>query len=314
MKILILVFFAIVFSFLNLESLYAEELASPEKTIIRFPSQVKVARRKLVSLYDIAQVDGMNREIAQELSGLVLIDSPKSQKYEFESYRLVQMLKDNVKKAQFTIPTKMQVEVVETALDKGELERKILNQLNSICRNCDFSITSLQIPEVRTSEVEIDFEKLPLRGSFMLPLTERMAQSSQTKWITGQLKTLKDMPVLAHSVMSGQKIQSEDIKWVKVDVSFIKDVDIKVESFYGLEAVRNLNAGAVLNWNDYKREMVVKRGQLLKAISGSEEFEVSIGVTAEENGFVGDRIRVKNGDSNRVLTAEILDAGSVRIK
>lgn len=312
MRILSLVFILIVS--LALQKSFAEEVTAAEKSMINFPLQAKVARRKSVSLYDVAQVDGMSREIAKGLSDLILIEDPKLQKYEFESYRLVQLLKDNIKGSHFTIPSKMQVEVVESALEKGEIERKILNHLNSICRSCEFGITSLQLPEVRTSEVEIDFEKLPLRGSFMLPLTEKMSQSTQTKWITGQLKTFKEMPVLAHSLPSGQKIQREDVKWVRTDVSFIKEVDVKVESFYGMEAVRNLNAGTVLNWNDFKREVVVKRGQLLKAISGSDEFEVSINVTAEENGFVGDRIKVKNSDSNRVLTAEIVDSSAVRIK
>ena len=66
--------------------------------------------------------------------------------------------------------------------------------------------------------------------------------------------------------------------------------------------------------SDLKKETVLKKGQMVKAIAGHAFFEVSISALAEEPGSIGDVIKLKNMDSLKMFSATIVDRGLVKIE
>jgi flagella basal body P-ring formation protein FlgA len=81
-----------------------------------------------------------------------------------------------------------------------------------------------------------------------------------------------------------------------------------------MQATRFLNAGQVVQFNDVKKEQLVKKGQMVKAIFGTSTFEVAISAEVQEAGSAGDVVKVKNLDSQKVFAAKIIDRGVVRIE
>jgi flagella basal body P-ring formation protein FlgA len=58
---------------------------------------------------------------------------------------------------------------------------------------------------------------------------------------------------------------------------------------------------------------VIRRGDPVDLIAGSENFQVSTAATAQEDGAPGARIRVKSDGKNAIILAEVVGEGQVRI-
>ena len=93
-----------------------------------------------------------------------------------------------------------------------------------------------------------------------------------------------------------------------------REVIVSSEHLMGMQAARFLNAGQIISFSDLKKETVLKKGQMVKAIAGHAFFEVSISAQAEEPGSIGDVIKIKNMDSQKVFAARIVEKGLVRIE
>ncbi len=93
-----------------------------------------------------------------------------------------------------------------------------------------------------------------------------------------------------------------------------QDAITDVRSVVGMQAARYLTAGQMLASRDLKREQILRKGQMVKAIFGADALEISISAQAEEGGAVGDVIKVKNLDSQKMFAAKIIDRGIVKIE
>ena len=89
---------------------------------------------------------------------------------------------------------------------------------------------------------------------------------------------------------------------------------LKIEAVEGMQAARYISAGQVLTYSDLKKENVVKRGQIVKVLAGNKAIEVSMSGQVEETGAIGDIVRIKNIDSQKMFAARVVDRGVVRIE
>lgn len=62
-----------------------------------------------------------------------------------------------------------------------------------------------------------------------------------------------------------------------------------------------------------QREMVVKRGDPVQLIAGNSSFSVSRVMVADEDGAVGDTIRVREDRKSAPVLAQVVEMGTVRI-
>ena len=62
-----------------------------------------------------------------------------------------------------------------------------------------------------------------------------------------------------------------------------------------------------------QREMVVKRGDPVQLIAGNASFSVTRVMVADEDGAVGDTIRVREDRKSAPVLAQVVEMGSVRI-
>ena len=100
----------------------------------------------------------------------------------------------------------------------------------------------------------------------------------------------------------------------KREVSNRRDTVLKIESVVGMQVTRFLNAGQIIQYTDLKKEQVLKKGQMVRAMVGGADFEVAISAEVQEAGAIGEIVKVKNLDSQKVFAAKIVDRGIVRIE
>jgi flagella basal body P-ring formation protein FlgA len=79
------------------------------------------------------------------------------------------------------------------------------------------------------------------------------------------------------------------------------------------EAVRDIPAGTVLRSYDIKRTLMVKKGQnAMLTVGQGSGFMVRVGVEAQQDGHMGEQIRLKNTESGRLLSGVVTGPNAVR--
>lgn len=300
-------------------SLSLQALARPEIVI---PSSVEISQRELLRLGDIAIVSGFKEEHIGHLDSIVIRNDSRtlllSQKLEAQEIlsALREGLKSNdtLKKLNpiFKVPSQVAVSFSSSVISRQEAERKILNTLRAKCAQCEYQVSIHGTPVPSSKQWAMDMSSLATKGGFLVPVKDGVHQ--QIKWISGTIRVSKLTPVTTRMILQGEKLKSEDVRMEMTDVTFAKDNGLQSEEIEGKLAARMLPVGTPLWASDLKQEPAAKRGQIIKALLGDGTFEVSVYVEAQENGFIGDQIKVKNLETKKILSGTIEEKGVVRLQ
>jgi len=293
--------------------------ARPE---ISIPGSVEISQRPLLRLSDIAIVSGGNEELLSLMESIVLREDARelllSQHMESSEIlgKVREALKsqDDLKKLNpsFKIPSQVKVSFSSAPISREEIERKIHNTLKARCNECDYKISVQSTPVPSQKQWELDFSQLSEKGGFLLPV--RDGDNRQLKWISGTIRVSRLTPVPTRLILQGERVQPEDIRMVMTDVTYSKDGVLRMEDIQGQIAARSLPVGNAIWPSDLKREPAAKKGQVVKAMLGDENFEISVNMVAEDNGFIGDVIKVRNTETKKTLSGVVVDKGVVKLQ
>ena len=188
-----------------------------------------------------------------------------------------------------------------------------MNHLLAKCGTCEYRIQINSVPQNLLTDWELDMNVDFNKSTVMIPVFS--ASSSDKKgWVVVDLKKYANVPVLNRALKIGDVITEDAVITEMRLIQSYQDAITDVKSVIGMQAARFLTAGQMLASRDLKREQILRKGQMVKAIFGVDTLEISISAQAEEAGAVGDVIKVKNIDSQKMFAAKIIDRGLVRIE
>lgn len=79
------------------------------------------------------------------------------------------------------------------------------------------------------------------------------------------------------------------------------------------EAVRDLPAGTVLRSYDIKRSLMVRKGQsAMLTVGQNGSFQITVRVEAQQDGHLGEQIRLKNPESGRLISGVVTGPNALR--
>ena len=81
----------------------------------------------------------------------------------------------------------------------------------------------------------------------------------------------------------------------------------------GLEVRRNISQGAPLIKSSIQQPMAIKRGEIVTIAAKAGTITVNTTGSALNDGRLGQKIRVRNSQSNRVITGRVVAEGKVQI-
>lgn len=272
------------------------------------PSTVEVSPRSQISVYDIVEAKNLTEDVMTELQDIVIPESKLSSITKGELARLLYSVK-----ARFVLPNGLKILKSSGAVSRMEVERKIKNKINSDCGSCEVQVVISNVPQNIESDWAMDLNIDLSKRNVMIPVYSTRNANSKG-WIVAELKRYKGVPVLNQSVKVGDVLTNEMLTVEKREIMNVRDTYQSVASLVGMQAVRFLNAGQVVQFSDVKKEQLVKKGQMVKAIVGNSSFEVAISAEVQESGSVGEVVKVKNLDSQKVFAAKIIERGVVRIE
>lgn len=275
---------------------------------ITFPSAVEVSPRSIITAYDVVETRFLTDDLTSELKAIELGNSTTLR---IEKKDLIHKLRNL--KAKFTLPSEMKFLKSRHPISRMELERKIKNQLTKTCADCDLQIQISSVPMNVTADWELDLNIDLSKNSVLIPIRS-IHQTEKKGWIVGEIKRYQQVPVLTHAIKMGDVISADLITYEKRQLLNPREVITNSKQMLGMQAARYLNAGQVVTYSDLKKELILKKGQVVKAIVGHAFFEASISAQVEESGSVGDVIKVRNLDSQKIVVARVVDKGLVRIE
>ena len=269
------------------------------------PSAVEVSPRSEISMYDIVEAKNINDEIVSDLKQIILKEDT------LQKADLAKMLR--TVKARFVLPVELKILRSRGAISRMEVERKIKNKIYSQCSLCNVQVQISSVPTNMESDWSLDLNIDLNKNTVMIPVFA--TKNVDTKgWIIAEIKRYQNVPVLNKSVKIGDVLTEDMVTIEYRQMMNVRDNVQKVEAIIGMQAVRFLSAGQILQYSDLRKETVLKKGQIVRAMFGAADFEVAISAEAQESGSIGDVVKIKNLDSQKVFAAKVVERGLVRIE
>lgn len=311
-------FLALAVTILLSHSALAErfEVRVAEKSTVRVGEPVRLGNLMSGQIQD--------SELSDRIYNLVVFEAiPNEEEKSFKSEELALILRQklsfqDLQRLSMKIPELVRIRAQRNHLHSGDLMREISEQARALCTGCTIEFDDLKIPELKIREevlqTHLETQNLKSAGSFLLPLQVQTSQGKSVYWVTGRISFFKEAPVAKHLIRSGERVLENDVEMKKINVSFAKDGAPSLDELNGKIVVRTISMGQPIFANDLKREPAAQRGQLIKILVGNEGFEVASSGTAEESGGIGDVIKVKSADTQKMLSGVLIDKATVRIQ
>jgi len=300
--------------------------ARPEISISHADSIV-VPSGQAVLLSDIATVSFVGTALQKKALDIKLFNAmAEGEQKQISNVEMVRLLKEKTAGESellsvnwtYFVSEKIQITAKKNHLSTRRINNQILLGLTDRCADCQFTIRNLVVPLILEdsplSSFDLDTSSLRLAGGFVLPLRVSFAGVEKVFYVTGDTRTKTKALALNRALNMGEKISEKDVVSTETEITFQTDAFATLENLQGHSAGRYLQVGRVLLVSDLKKETVVQRGQIIQAISGDDNFEVSTQMQAEDSGAIGDLIRLKNTETQKLFSGRVVDRGVVRIQ
>lgn len=305
--------FAICFLILHLSF----EVFSNEKPLVRFLPNVEISQKAYLTVADIVEITNGHRELIDKLDKINL-------PFEDHDYEITQIqIRESIKQLTsgqlsknenptWIIPRKIQVKLSSSIISKMEVSRRIQQYLQLGCADCEYEVKISNLPLLKSPHWKINYKDINDQSQFLISVDE--LHSANVKWISGLIKKYKIIPVANRMIKFGEKLTADMLTEKRIDISQSKDAPIRVHEVLGRSLNRQVNIGQPIWSSDLQKQLIVQRGQLVKAMIADNSIEVTLQAQAEESGQIGDIIKIKNLDNNKILSAKITSDNQVEIK
>lgn len=275
---------------------------------ITLSSAIEVSPREVITAYDIIESRNLSEDTLHDLKDIEMGDTDTRTIAKIDIIKKFRGLDSN-----FRLPSEIKILRSKSNVSRLEIERKIKNHLLAKCGSCEYKIQINSVPQGLQTDWELDMSVDFNKATVMIPVYSVSAPSNKG-WVIIELQKYASVPVLTRPLKVGDVITEDAVTKEMRLIRSYQDVMTDIKSVVGMQAARFLSTGQTLSMRDLKREQILKRGQMVKAIFGAEALEISITAQAEEAGAVGDVVKVKNVDSQKMFAAKIIDRGVVRIE
>ncbi len=292
--------------------------------------EVRVAEKSTVRMGDSIRLGALltseipDAELSDKISNLIIFEPliAESEKT-FQSEEVIHILREklsfqDLKRLSVKVPEKFVVRAKRNFLYPTDMAREIRERALTLCSPCTIEFDDLKMPELKGAnevlQTHLETQALKGSGGFLLPLQVETSQGRNTYWVTGRISFFKMAPVAKRFIRANERIAESDFEIKKINYNFAHDGVPSKEDLSGKLSMRNINVGQPIFAGDLKKEPAAARGQAIRIMTGNESFEIVTSGTAEEGGSIGDYIKVKSSDTQKLLSGILIDKATVRVQ
>lgn len=218
-----------------------------------------------------------------------------------------------------TVYIKRVGQIVEHPKIREVIEETISNRFTN--NGVEAKIVRLEIPKLREvplGNVEIRTSLANIRNifaPFSLPLEIRVNNRTVQRFSAKvEIEAFAEVFVAAKDLFSNTRLLETEVRLEKRRLEKIPQKYLrKKEKLRGIKLVRDIPNGTALTSDAFVADIVVKSGDLVRIVGQSGKLRISINGKARANGRIGDRIAVKNLQSDKLLQATVIDEGLVKV-
>ena len=267
--------------------------------------KTKIKRLKQISLGYAPKI-GLIREIPRKRIRMAIAATGFSAKEVFlEAPKSVRLRRAG----QFINPEKIR-ETVKKAIFKQFVDNGVEARVVrlDVPENIETPLGKIDI-RVKTSAVRNLF------APFSLPIEIRVNNRIFRHYSANvEIEAFAEVYVLAKDLASNTRIAATDVilkkrRLEKPLISYLR----KKQQLKGIKTVRDMSKESELTSDSYVADIVVKNGDLVRIEGQSGRLKIFVNGKARASGRIGDRIAVKNLQSNKIIQAIIQDEGLVKV-
>lgn len=138
--------------------------------------------------------------------------------------------------------------------------------------------------------------------------------NAQRVRVSGRVFNTIEVPVIGHGINRGEVIRASDLTFIRVrEDSLRRDILTDADQVIGMAPRQGLRNGQMLSASDLQKPIAVQRGALVTMVLKYGTMALSTQGRAQEQGSVGDTIRVMNTHSNQIIQAKIESSETVSV-
>lgn len=131
--------------------------------------------------------------------------------------------------------------------------------------------------------------------------------------VPAQVTIYREIPIALRDIARGEVISQAHISTNVVNISSIRQAFLPdTQAIIGKEAKRNISKGEPFKTALLDAPTAVKRGEIVTLESLAGSIKVSSAGTAMADGRVGQKIRVRNNSSERIISGVVISQGLVQ--
>lgn len=131
--------------------------------------------------------------------------------------------------------------------------------------------------------------------------------------VPAQVMIYRQIPVAARTIARGEHINDSHLTNTLTNVSSIRQgYALDSEQILGKEAKRNIGQGEAFKTSSLDAPTAIKRGEIVTLQAQAGAIKVVSSGVALADGRLGQKIRVRNSSSDRIVTGVVLNQGLVQ--
>ena len=136
-----------------------------------------------------------------------------------------------------------------------------------------------------------------------------------TVYVSAQIKVMQDVVVTRRALSADHILTKDDIKLAPRDIASLRKGYLNdASALIGQQLKSPLPMGSIIETSQFESQTLVHRGDLITLVAAVGNMEVRVRGEALANAGLGQRVKVKNTSSERVVEGIVDAAGVVRIK
>lgn len=133
-------------------------------------------------------------------------------------------------------------------------------------------------------------------------------------FISARVSLKQDIVTVKHELPRHHVLDASDLTTIVKDISGLRrGYSTDIQSLVGMQLKRNARSGSVIYSHQLQLPDIIKKGDLVTVITRRGGLVVSTSGVAMNDGSKGEKIRVENQRSERILQATIVGPGSVEV-
>ncbi len=135
-----------------------------------------------------------------------------------------------------------------------------------------------------------------------------------TLTVRGKMEAKAKIVVASNRIRRGSRIQSSDVECVMSEITDTAEPVFACAEVVGMELNRSVRAGDPIDRRYLEFPVVIERGAFVRIIAERGSMFLEATGTAQEDGRLGQTIRVQNSSSLQEIRAEVVDRNTVKVR